>query len=107
MESRLPDEKNWLDDDVVPELPAPSAGKVSQPAIPEQARTCKQCGGRARIVSNQYGVHAYCGPCKIDWPIALPASCPSQLPTIGRGIRKISLTNPEDMIDMAELYGDD
>lgn len=95
------------DEGDVPELPEPSAPAKTQPRLPDKARYCKQCGREARIVSNQYGLRAYCGPCKTSWPISRPAFYPGQLPTPPRGTRKVTLMDPEDVVDMSEIYGED
>lgn len=54
----------------IPDLPAAEGFLEDDPK--DSCRVCRQCGRDARIVSNRLGVQAYCGHCKIDWPVSGP-----------------------------------
>ena len=74
----------------------------------EKARICPHCksGKGVRIISNQYGVRAVCGPCKKHWPIsAAPLS--SEIPiTVPKGFRKETLVEPNWEKAYDEISGD-
>jgi hypothetical protein len=85
----------------------PSKGKSAPEGLPEvktsahgsagtdRARICKKCGQEARIVSNNTGVQAYCGPCKINWPISSQPYKVDLPITAGRGLRKETIVEPD------------
>ena len=89
--------------DPPPPLPEPEVQGQVDPF--KAGRTCQKCGGEARIVSNQYGIQAYCDSCKLDWPISNPAvyNIPPILP--GRGFHKVTLVDFSFSGDMGKLYG--
>lgn len=77
--------------DVIPELPAPEQKEI--PGLPDAARVCPDCGREARIVTNQYGTQAFCGPCRKDWPIANPGVYSNVAVLPPRGIHKVTIVD--------------
>jgi hypothetical protein len=60
-----------------------------------KGRRCPQCKKEARVVSNRSGVQAYCGPCKIDWPISSAARGAEVPLSAPRGLRKETIVEPD------------
>ena len=62
----------------------------------ERARICPYChsGKGVRIVSNQNGVNAICGPCKKHWPISAVSMSKEVPMTMPRGFHKKTLVEP-------------
>jgi hypothetical protein len=82
-------------------LPPPVASdRDGGPSAVERARRCPKCHRDARIVSGQGGIHAFCGPCKYDWPIANSVMHPNTSFTLPRGLSKQALVP----MDVSKLY---
>ena len=63
----------------------------------EKARTCPHCKSakNVRIVSNQHGVNAICGPCKRHWPISAAPLAPQMPEALPRGLHKQTIVEPQ------------
>lgn len=72
----------------------------------DASRNCMKCGQEARIVSNHLGVRAYCGPCKIDWPVSGPLATPMPL-SLPRGITKQTMIPPDTQLAYEDLEWDE
>jgi len=76
-------------------LPEPQVEVKRGERAVDKARKCKQCGKDARIVSKSGFRQAYCGPCKLTWPIG-PAPDLSGPPlNMPRGLSKQTLVEPD------------
>jgi len=74
----------------------PSITEARTRSAIDAARICPHCksGKGVRIVSNSYGVHAHCGPCKRHWPISSAPLAPELPPEPPRGLHKETLVEP-------------
>jgi hypothetical protein len=86
----------------VPDLPEPEVVLKGQ-EFNVKLRYCVKCGKEARILSNQYGIQAFCDSCHIDWPISNPAIYQMDSPTPPRGIHKV--TSIDYSYDINKLWG--
>jgi len=76
-------------------LPLPKTKEpASEVSAIDRNRECEKCGKTGRMVSNQYGLHAYC-LCGHDWPIASTPLRPNVPLMSMRGISKITSVEPD------------
>ena len=76
-----------------------------RPAL-DKARYCPTCRREARIVSNTYGIEAYCGPCKKNWPISSTSNVLMTAPNLPRGLSKQTLVEPDWNRAQEDTHGD-
>lgn len=76
--------------------PKPARERSSRPI--DAGRYCQKCGQEARIVSNQMGVTAYCGPCGTQWGISGPRFIPPDAVMLPRGLSKRSSVSMDTSI---------
>lgn len=123
MSSRSPGNKDSFELDDLPEDPStlrrfdekqikdlpdlPSVRITPKAKGIDTARICPTCKQEARVVANNLGVRAYCGPCKTDWPITLTPMGPSLPLSMGRGMSKQTLVEPDWSLAWADLDDDD
>ena len=81
-------------------LPPVKTDEAPQLTGLDKARFCPDCGKEARILAGEFGSHAFCGPCKKDWPIGGPIPQSNFGMSIPRGTHKITLVDP----DISKLY---
>ena len=80
-------------------LPFPSsvpaaARSLDQTTPLDGVRKCPKCGSETRIVANDTGVAAFCGPCNKWWPVSASGTAfPCMPATPGRGITKMVYTD--------------
>jgi len=84
-------------------LPLPQTKEPeSEISAIERTRSCEKCGKPGRLVSNQYGLHAYC-VCGNDWPISSTPLRPNVPLSPMRGITKITSVEPDWDIAFREI----
>jgi len=76
-------------------LPKPAAQTEETVSALDKARNCSTCGNPARIVAGESGIHAFCGPCKKDWPISSSIPHLRTSMSLPRGLHKETLVEPD------------
>ena len=72
----------------------------------DRSRMCPDCGQEVRLVSNNDGLRAFCGPCRKNWPISSTPMAVMIMPTMPRGLSKQTLIEPEWDRAMDDPQGD-